>query len=135
MQPTIEQTVYFEYPARKLYDLYMNPKRHAEFTGGKVKISSKPGSAFTAFDGMLSGQMLLAVPGQLIVQAWRSMKFHKSDPDSILVLQFVQDGKRGRIDLAHVNVPAHDHADVTEGWRKYYWAPLKKYLEKRASKA
>jgi hypothetical protein len=66
------------------------------------------------------------------VQQWRGTHWKKSDPDSVLVIYFVQKGKRGRIDLAHVNVPAHDHAGVTSGWKKYYWQPLRKYL-KRAS--
>jgi hypothetical protein len=30
-----------------------------------------------------------------------------------------------------VNVPAHDHQGVTEGWKKYYWNPWRVYLAKR----
>jgi hypothetical protein len=42
-------------------------------------------------------------------------------------------GERGRIDLAHVNVPKHDFRGVTEGWPKYYWKPLRHYLKQQAS--
>ena len=56
--------------------------------------------------------------------------FKETDADSVLVLNFVQEAKRGRIDLAHVNVPKHDHVGVTEGWEKYYWAPLRAYLKR-----
>ncbi len=48
----------------------------------------------------------------------------------MLILTFVQDGRRGRIDLVHVNVPEHDYAGVTEGWKKFYWTPLGAYLSK-----
>ena len=134
MQPTIEQSVHFNASARELYDLYISPKLHAAFTGGgKVTISAKPGSKFSAFDGMLSGQMLLAIPGQLIVQCWRGTHWKKADPDSILVIYFMQDGKRGRIDLHHVNVPEHDQKGVTKGWKQYYWQPLKRYLKKKST--
>ena len=75
--------------------------------------------------------MLAVVPGKLIVQRWRSVHFKKTDPDSILVLQFIQDGNRGgRIDLVHINVPGQDHAGVTKGWPTHYWKPLRRYLAK-----
>lgn len=133
MLKTIEQSVHFSISAKELYDLYLDPKRHAAVTGGAVKISSKAGSNFSAFDGMLAGTTLSVVPGRLIVQRWRSTGWKETDIDSVLVLKFVQDGKRGRIDLAHVNVPAYDHAGVTEGWEKYYWRPLREYLKKKSA--
>jgi hypothetical protein len=85
---------------------------------------------------MITGKMLATVPGKLIVQRWRSVHFGKNDPDSILVLQFVQDGKRGggRIDLAHINVPKQDHAQVVKGWPRHYWKPLRAYLSSIASR-
>ncbi|HEX4792708.1 MAG TPA: SRPBCC domain-containing protein [Humisphaera sp.] len=129
MLKTIEQSVRFPAPARQLYDIYLSPKLHAAVTGGKVKISAKAGSRFSAFDGMLSGTMLATIPGKLIVQRWRSCEFHDDDLDSVLILKFVQDGKQGRIDLVHVNVPEHDHDGVTKGWRKFYWKPLRAYLK------
>jgi activator of HSP90 ATPase len=134
MTATIEQSVNFNASARRLYDLYINPEGHAAFTAAPVTISPKPGSKFSAFQGMLSGQMIVAVPGKLIVQRWRSMNFKKTDPDSVLVLYFVQVGKKGRIEMAHVNVPKHDHGGVTNGWKKYYWQPLKRYLARNSSK-
>jgi activator of HSP90 ATPase len=129
MSKIIEQSALFSASASELYDLYTDPKRHSEFTGGgAVKISTKPGSKFSAFNGMLSGTMLLAIPGKQIVQRWRGTHWNETDADSILILTFVQTGKRGRIDLVHINVPAHDFKGVTEGWKKYYWNPLRIYL-------
>jgi activator of HSP90 ATPase len=132
MTKPIVHSVKFNASARELYGLYVDPRRHAAFTGGgRVKISSKPGSPFSAFDRMLTGRTLVAEPGKLIVQRWRSMNFHKTDPDSILVISFSQEGKQGRIDLVHINVPAQDHVGVKNGWTTYYWKPLAKYLRAR----
>jgi activator of HSP90 ATPase len=131
MTKAIEQSVRFSASARELNDIYINPRRHAAMTGAPTKISSKPGSKFSAFDGLLWGVTIATEPGKLIVQRWRSCNFKPSDPDSILVLNFVQDGKRGRIDLSHVNVPKQDHAGVIRGWKKFYWEPLWKYLDMR----
>jgi activator of HSP90 ATPase len=136
MTATIEQTVRFPASARELYDMYLDPAKHAAMTaGGAVKISAKPGSKFTAFDGMLSGITIAAVPGKLIVQRWRGSHWNEADADSVLVLNFSdetrKDGaKSGRIDLAHVNVPKHDHAGVTQGWKQYYWKPMRAYFKK-----
>lgn len=128
MTKPIVQSVVFAVSPCELYDIYLDPKRHAAVTGGKVKVSAKPGSRFSAFDGKLAGTMLWTSPGNTIVQRWRSTAWQKSDEDSILILSFSAAGKNGRIDLVHVNVPEHDHAGVTNGWKKFYWKPLKAYL-------
>src|SRR5579862_44598 len=119
MTKPIVQSNTFNATPKELYDLYMNPKLHAAFTGGPVKISSKPNSKFEAFGKMLWGTTLAAVPGKLIVQRWRSMNFKLSDADSILIFHFSKDAKGGRIDMTHVNVPEQDHKGVTNGWKKY----------------
>jgi activator of HSP90 ATPase len=129
MTKPIIQSVDVPATAKQLFDLYMNPKLHAAFTGAPVKISPKPNSPFTAFGGMLSGTTLLTVPNKLIVQRWRGSHWKKTDLDSILILKFSQIGKLARIDLTHVHVPDHDHADVTSGWKTYYWQPLRAYLK------
>ena len=90
--------------------------------------TAKPGSAFLAFDGQLSGRIVAVIPKRLIVQAWRSSQWAREDPDSILVLSFSGDRAYGQIDLVHVNVADHDVQGVTEGWEKYYWTPWRRFL-------
>ncbi len=43
MSKAIEQSVHFSASAKELYDMYMDPKKHGAFTGGKVVIGAKPG--------------------------------------------------------------------------------------------
>ena len=125
---TIQQFVRLPATPDELYDSYLDARQHAAITGGKVTISAREGAKFTAFDGMLRGRNLLIVPKRLIVQAWRSAQWKDSDLDSILILEFSRVSGGGRIELTHVNVPRHDHHGVTEGWKKYYWTPWRKYL-------
>lgn len=131
MTKTIEQSVEFPVPPERLFDIYTDSKKHSAATGGKATVSRKVGAKFTAFDGMLSGRNLIVIPNRMIVQAWRAYHWKKTDPDSILVLRFSKTRRGGRIDLAHVNVPEHDHAGVTNGWPKYYWEPWRAYLKKK----
>ena len=129
----VKQTVVLPATPKALYAMYLSRRAHSAITGGKIEIGARPGASFRAFGGALTGRMLLAVPGRLIVQSWRSSAFHKRDHDSTLVLRFLpagrsRNGKRGRIDLVHVNVPAHDYRGVNQGWKNYYWKPWRKYL-------
>lgn len=128
MSSIVRQSVTLPAPSRELYAMYLSASRHGAITGGKVVISARHGSRFSAFDGMLRGRTLHTVPGRLIVQAWRSMGWRKSDLDSTLILRFIDKGRSGRIDLVHVNVPDHDYRGVNRGWKQYYWRPWRKYL-------
>lgn len=131
MAKIVKQSVVLPASSRELYAAYLSPKRHAAIAGGKVQIGSKPGSTFRAFGGALRGRMLQTIPGRLIVQSWRSTGFRKSDPDSTLIIRFTPAGKRGRVDLVHVNVPDHDYNGVNKGWKTYYWKPWRKLLNRR----
>jgi activator of HSP90 ATPase len=109
--------------ADRLFDMYLDPKAHAAFTGAPV-------TTFRAFDGMLSGTMLHVDPKRLIVQAWRSANWPADAIDSVLILSFWPEGDAARIELVHVNVPEEDFAGVSQGWEKYYWNPWREYLHK-----
>jgi len=131
MSTPIRQSIVLKAPPAALFDAFLDSKKHSQITGAPARVSRRAGGRFTAFGGALSGRNLLLVPGRMIVQAWRSTQFKTSDPDSILVLTFSKAAGGSRIDLVHVNVPAHDHKGVTKGWPKYYWAPWKSHLARR----
>jgi hypothetical protein len=116
--------------------MYLDPAAHAAFTGFPVVISAESGAPFQAFNQQISGQVLAVVRSQLIVQSWRSVKFHNEDPDSTLILKFApEQNQHGRLDLVHLDVPDHDFQDVTVGWEKHYWAPWRQHLVHEAMKS
>jgi activator of HSP90 ATPase len=131
MRSLITQSVVLPAPAEDLFAMYMDPARHAAITGAPVTIGAQAGSEFRAFEGQLSGTMLIAIPSRLVVQSWRSTHFSHDDPDSTLILAFALDGAGGRIDLVHLDVPAQDYQGVTEGWETHYWEPWRRYLARR----
>lgn len=134
MTKPIVQSVHLPASPGDLFNTFLDSKRHSAMTGAPAKLGRRVGGRFTAHGGALRGKNLAIVPGRMIVQAWRSVNFKKTDPDSILVLTFSKAPKGGRIDLAHLNVPQQDHAGVRQGWPKYYWKPWKAYLAKRKSR-
>ena len=131
MPKTIQQSVTLPARATELYRMYLDPTRHAAITGAPVRIGARPGSAFRAFNGALSGTVLVTRPRRMIVQTWRSTGFGAKDIDSTLILTFWPRGRSGRVQLVHVNVADRDVRSVTKGWKTYYWTPWRRYLEKR----
>jgi activator of HSP90 ATPase len=131
MPKTIQQRVILPASATELYRMYLDRRRHSAITGAPVTIGSRPGAAFRAFNGALSGRVLYTRPGRMIVQTWRSTNFGRKDLDSILILTFWPRGRSGRIELVHVNVADRDVAGVRKGWKRYYWIPWRAYLRRR----
>src|SRR2546426_12843141 len=116
----IRQSIVLPAAAGELYAMYLSPRRHAAITGHRVKIGARPGARFKAFNGALSGRMLYAIPGRLIVQAWRSTAFRKGDIDSTLILRFTPKGKRGRIDLTHRSEERRVGKECRSRWSPYH---------------
>jgi len=133
MPHLIHQKVTLPASPGELFDIYLDSKRHGAAIDDKVTISRKVGSRFTAFDGMLRGRTLMIVPNRMIVQSWRADSWKKTDPDSVLILQFDRAKNGGCITLVHINVPAHAYRNINEGWPNHYWKPWKAYLKTRRS--
>ena len=131
MRSVITQTIVLPAPAETLFDMYLDAVEHETITGAPVTIGKSPGDKFRAFDGALSGTMLVVVSPTMIVQSWRSTEFKPTDPDSTLILSFKSEGNSGQINLVHIDVPDHDYDGVSKGWDKYYWTPWRKYLARK----
>ena len=128
MPRTIQLAASLPAPPERLFDMYLDPIEHAAFTGSPVAISSLPGSAFRAFNDVLTGTILQVVPKRFIVQSWRSPHWGSTDLESTLILTFLPEQNGGRIELVQVNVVDEDFAGVCHGWEKYYWSPWRAYL-------
>lgn len=127
-KPIVQKVTFKNATPAQVYDIYMNPKKHAEITGAPAKIEAKAGGKFSAYSGGLVGKFLQLEKDKMIVQSWRSDAFKKSDLDSTLVIQLEAKGKDTVLHMVHANVPKQDHAGATEGWPTYYWEPMKEFL-------
>lgn len=130
MRNFITQSVTLPAPADILYKMYVNSELHAAITGGQAEVHAEPGGNFTAFDGTLTGTILHVVKSKLIVQTWRSASFKENDPDTTLILNFSTIGGKGRIDMVHLDVPAHGYNRIKDGWHTFYWQPWRDCIGK-----
>lgn len=128
---TIVQQVKFKATPEKLYDIYMDSKKHGAATGSKANVSKKPGSDFMAWDGFITGKLLATVPKSFVAQTWRGSDWTKDDPDSILILHFEKAKGGSLLTLVHAGVPDDQREALDDGWRENYWEPWKDYLGER----
>ena len=128
MRSIIQQTVKLPASGAQLFDMYVSADLHSEFTGSPVTISAESCSPFSAFEGALTGTVLVTIQPTLVVQSWRSVSFYEQDSDSTLILRFSSVGNEGQIDLSQLDVPTQDYDGVTNGWEKFYWNPWRNFL-------
>ncbi len=127
---TIQQTVKFPAPPEKLFDIFLDSKKHAAAVNSQASVSRKVGGRFRIFGGALQGKNLAIVPKRMIVQVWRGSNWTKSEGDSVLILTFSKARGGGRIQLVHV-LPDRHYAGCNRGWKNYYWKPWRAYLRRR----
>jgi len=130
MAKTIIQKIIFKNcTTPKLYELYMDEKKHSKVTGASAHIKAKVGSTFTAHDGYIKGINLQLIRNSLIVQSWRTPDWKDEEIDSTFILYFEQKGKNVKLQMVHANVPDTEYKNLSDGWYEYYWNPWKNHLE------
>lgn len=129
MVKTIVHKVKFKAAPSKLYDTYMDSKRHAAAVGSTAKVGKTPGSPMQAWDGYITGTILATVPKTFIAQTWRASDWDDGDPDSFLILHFEKTKGGSLLTMIHAGVPDEHEESLDEGWTENYWEPWKAYLE------
>jgi activator of HSP90 ATPase len=112
---------------QRIYEVLLDAKQFAAFTGMPAEIDPKPGGAFSMFGGQIAGRNIELVPSQRIVQAWRPTHWN---PGIYSIAAFVFKPKAGGtlVVLDHKGFPEGDFDHLEWGWHNHYWDPLKKFL-------
>jgi len=127
-------TAFIPASARDIYNAWLDSLAHSEMTGGQANISSEPGAAFSTWDGYISGRNLELVPGERIVQAWRTTKFDEDHEDSIVTITLEDRDDGALLTLSHSNVPDTHLGYEQGGWHTHYFEPMVAYFTgKRAA--
>jgi activator of HSP90 ATPase len=128
---TITQKVIIpKVPPKQVYEAYVDPKKHSEFTDSKATGKPVVGGKFTAWDGYISGKFLELEDGKRVVQEWTSTDFPEGYPPSKLELTFRKVPEGTEIVMVQSNVPKDQADETAEGWIEFYWNPLKEYFSK-----
>jgi activator of HSP90 ATPase len=128
---SISKTVRFKSPPAKVYNLLMDAKKHASFTGSPVKMSKKMKGEFSVFEGYCTGYNIELIEDFKIVQAWNfKEEGWPSDHFSICAFLFEQEGENTKLTFTQTGIPEHKAASLRKGWNEYYWEAMKMYLKK-----
>ena len=129
----IKQVVTFKTSPRELYEMLMDSKKHAKFTGEKAKISKKVGGKVSAYNGWIEAKNLKLIPNRLIVQEWRGASWPKGHISKVMFL-FSKTKTGTKLTFGHTKIPAKDASRINTGWHEQYWDKMKVALgEKKPS--
>jgi activator of HSP90 ATPase len=126
---TLKQTVTFKASPHDVYEALMDAKKHAAFTGGKAAISRKVGGKFNVFDGYAEGVNLELEQDKKIVQSWRAEDWPEGHYSKATYI-FTAAAGGTKLAFTQTDIPADQYDDIAQGWKDYYWGPMKKMLEK-----
>ena len=125
----IKQTVTFKATPHEIYEALMDSRKHSKFTEGKATISKKVGGKFSISDGYIEGTNLDLVPDEKIAQSWRASDWQEGHYSKVTFkLSKVERGTR--LDFTQTGVPGDQYEDISQGWKDYYWGPMKEFLKK-----
>ncbi|MEX0628231.1 MAG: SRPBCC domain-containing protein [Cucumibacter sp.] len=128
MAKTIHQEVSIAGSPKSVYEAIMSSEKFTAMTGGReAKISAEAGGASTMFGGDIMSVNVELVPGQRIVQAWRS-KSWPAGVYSIAHFELTAAGKGTKVVFDQAGYPDGAHASLETGWREMYWTPLNAIL-------
>lgn len=112
--------------AQRIYDAWLSADEHGKMTGSAA--TAEADGRFTAWDGYISGKTLETVPGQRIVQQWRTTEFPAGAPDSKLAISLEAAEGGTRVTLDHSNLPDGQGESYEQGWHEHYFNPMKDYF-------
>jgi len=125
---SIRMSVVVAAEPKAVYAAWMSSKGHGAMTGSGAKVPAKVGSAFSAWDGYITGKTLELQPGSRIVQSWRTTDFQADEPDSRLEVLLEKARTGTKVTLVHTNIPAGHGPEYRKGWLDFYFRPMKEYF-------
>jgi activator of HSP90 ATPase len=126
---TIRQQVTFKGAPHDVYELLMDEKKHGKFSQSKTTVSRKVGGKVSSGDGYIEAVNLELAPDKKIVQQWRDADW-PAGHYSRATWEFTPVAGGTRMIFTQSGVPAGQYEATAQGWRDYYWEPMKAMLQK-----
>jgi activator of HSP90 ATPase len=128
MGMNLKQTATFNASPHAVYEILMDEKQHSTFTGGIAKISREVGGDFSIYDGDIQGKNIELIPDKKIVQSWRYNDWPVGHYSTVTFL--LEPSVKGtKLTFTQTDIPDFKFEDIKQGWKDYYWQPIKAMLE------
>ena len=123
----IEQSYVIKAPLHKVWQAFVDPILIEKWGGGPAVMGTVESTNFSLWGGDIHGTNVKVIPDKLLSQDWFSGEW---DEPSRLNLSFTSNGDETVVDLVQEDVPSSDLKDISEGWKDYYFDPIKELLER-----
>lgn len=112
----------------QVFELLMDSTQHSALTGGQTKINRRVGGQFSIFDGWAVGTNIELVKDKKIVQLWRGADWPIGHYSTAIFTLRPAPGGQTKLLFNQTDVPIGVAKAIAQGWRDYYWAPMKEVL-------
>jgi activator of HSP90 ATPase len=127
LRTSIHQEINLPATPQHVFDVLLDAKQFAAFTGLPAEIDPRVGGTFKTFGGLIEGRNVEFISAQRIVQAWRPASWD-AGLYSIVHFELKPSGAATLLTLDHTGFPEGLYDHLAFGWKTRYWEPLKKYL-------
>ncbi|MEI6898452.1 MAG: SRPBCC domain-containing protein [Bacteroidota bacterium] len=125
---SFEITASFPVKPGVIYKTWLDSTGHSEMTDADAEIDPKINGAFSIWNGYITGSTLELVKNIKIIQRWRTTDFPDGSDHSIVEVLLAEAPKGTKLTLKHYNIPDGQGDDYKQGWKEYYFKPMKRYF-------
>jgi activator of HSP90 ATPase len=118
----------------QIFRAWLSTEGHTAMTDSPAKVESRVGGKFSAWDGYISGQTLKLKQYTYILQSWRTTEFPQGSPDSQVKISLESAPGGTKITLTHQNIPEGQAKSYKQGWKDFYFKPMKEYFANSRAK-
>jgi activator of HSP90 ATPase len=131
---SIKQTINFKAAPKQVFDMLMNAKIHSAFTSADAEISKSAKGKFSTYDGYCHGYNIELIPGEKILQAWHFAEDGwPEDHFSVCTFLLEPNPTGTKLKFEQTDIPEHKVIALSNGWKEFYWEPMKLYIEQHIS--
>lgn len=89
-----------------------------------ISFQPEKGGEFVLFNGNVTGKFEDLVENEKLVQKWR-LKHWPAGHHSVATIKLTQTEKGTKMTLEQTGVPETDIERTKQGWKNFYWNPIK----------
>jgi activator of HSP90 ATPase len=111
---TIRQTLSFHASAHDVFEMLMDEKKHALFTGSSAQTDRNVGGTFSTNDGYSTGTNLELLQDYKIVQTWRAGDWTEGHY-STLIITLSPVSSKTLLSFVQTGVPTDQFEEISKG--------------------
>jgi len=106
------------------YQVFIDKQRVNAWSRGAQVYNPEKGGEFVLFNGNVTGKFEDLVENEKLVQKWR-LKHWPAGHHSVATIKLTQTEKGTKMTLEQTGVPETDIERTKQGWKNFYWNPIK----------